>query len=315
LNHLQTIIWTVMDMIMTASNYKVKTIAAVICLAICTLSTAGFCADSGVLTFFGWSDQHVKTDGDGSHLIPAIDAMNNMPGTAYPTSIGGKVDEPNFVIGLGDITEWPTRAACDTYEQLITKRLRYRSYDVAGNHDSGGLTPSPTIHDWLIKRHGALSYTFDKKGVHFIALYSKYDENLNNPAQPISQEALEYLRKNLAKVSKGTPVVVATHLCFDAITNRDEFIDAFGDANVVLVLGGHYHKATVNKYRGINFVQLPSPAPGSPSEITIIRIESERLVAVPFDYEKGQWCTDPKKILDTPIKGSRVKSATATRSG
>jgi predicted phosphodiesterase len=237
--------------------------------------------------------------------------MNKIPGTAYPAGIGGKVEEPNFVMGLGDITEWPTLAARDTYEQLITRRLRFRSYDVAGNHDSGGLTPSPTIHDWLIKRHGALSYTFDKKGVHFIAPCSKYDESLNNPAQPISQEALEYLRRDLAKVPKGTPVVVATHLCFDAITNRDEFIDAFGDANVVLVLGGHYHKAAVNKYRGVNFVQLPSPAPGSPSEITVIRIDSERLVAVPFDYEKGQWCTDPKKILDAPIKGPSVKSATA----
>ena len=270
-------------------------------LAICFLSRAGFCADSGVLTFFGWSDQHVKTDGDGSHLIPAIDAMNKMPGTAYPASIGGKVEEPNFVMGLGDITEWPAVAARDTYERLITRRLRFRSYDVAGNHDSGGLTPSPTIHDWLIKRHGALSYTFDKKGVHFIALYSKYDESLNNPSQPISQEALEYLRKDLAKVPKGTPVVVATHLCFDAITNRDEFIDAFADANVILVLGGHYHKAVVSKYRGINFVQLPSPAPGSPSEITVIRIDAKRLVAIPFDYESAKWSSDPKKILDTSI--------------
>jgi predicted phosphodiesterase len=299
-------------MSMMVGNYRVKTIAAVICLAVCTLPQAGFCADSSVLTFFGWSDQHVKTDGDGAHLIPAIDAMNKIPGTAYPAGIGGKVEEPNFVMGLGDITEWPTLAARDTYEQLITRRLRFRSYDVAGNHDSGGLTPSPTIHDWLIKRHGALSYIFDKKGVHFIALYSKYDESLNNPAQPISQEALEYLRRDLAKVPKGTPVVVATHLCFDAITNRDEFIDAFGDANVVLVLGGHYHKAAVNKYRGVNFVQLPSPAPGSPSEITVIRIDSERLVVLPFDYEKGQWCTDPKKILDTSIKGPRVRSVTAS---
>lgn len=273
--------------------------SVVVCLGVCILSEAGFCADSSVLTFFGWSDQHVKTDGDGSHLIPAIDAMNHMPGTAYPASIGGKVEEPNFVMGLGDITEWPTRAARDTYEQLITKRLRFRSYDVAGNHDSGGLTPSPTIHDWLIKRHGALSYTFDKKGVHFIALYSKYDETLNSPAQPISREALEYVRKDLAEIPKETPVVVAAHLCFEAITNRDEFIDAFGAANVILVLGGHYHKATVNRYRGICFVQLPSPAAGSPNEITVIRIDSERLVAVPFDYESGKWSSDPKKILDT----------------
>jgi predicted phosphodiesterase len=231
--------------------------------------------------------------------------MNTLPGRAYPSSIGGHVDDPNFVIGLGDITEWPTRAARDTYERLISERLKFPSYDVAGNHDSGGTVPSPTMHDWLRKRHGALSYAFQKKGVHFIALYSKYDETLNNPAQPISDDALAYLREALSKIPAGAPVVVATHLCFESITNRDDFVDALGEANVILVLGGHYHKASVNRYRNINFVQLPSPAPGSPNQVTVLRIEAERLVAVPFDYEKGRWCTDPKKILDSKIKGPR----------
>lgn len=294
--------------IRTASTVNAAICAA--CLVICVLSQAAVCAETNALTFFGWSDQHVGTDGDGAHLIPAIDAMNKLPQTAYPASIAGKVAEPDFVIGLGDITEWPTRAAGDTYQKLITERLKFPSYDIAGNHDSGGLSPSPTIHNWLIKRHGALSYTFDKKGVHFVALYSKYDESLNSPAQPISEDALEYLRSNLSKVPDGTPVVVATHLCLDSITNKDEFVDAFGEANVILVLGGHYHKASVNNYRGINFVQLPSPAPNSPSEITAVRIDSERLLAVPFDYEKGEWCADSKKILDTKIKGPLKHDAT-----
>jgi hypothetical protein len=247
-------------------------------------------------------------------LIPAIDAMNALPGKAYPENIGGHVDDPNFVMGLGDITEWPTRAARDTYRRLITERLKFRSYDVAGNHDSGGGVPSLTMHDWLKKRHGSLSYTFDKNGVRFVAIYSKYDESLNNPAQPISDEALAYLRKTLSTIPKGTPIVVATHLCFESITNRDDVVNAFGDANVILVLGGHYHKATVNRYRGINFVQLPSPAPGSPSEVTVIRIGSERLIAIPFDYEKDRWCTNPKKILDTKIKGPRQMSVSNSSS-
>jgi len=291
---------------------KIKLDIYMVCLLICALSHPGICSNTNSLTFFGWSDQHIQPDGDGTHLIPAIDALNKLPQTDYPAGIGGKVAEPNFVIGLGDITEWPTIAARDTYEKLITGRLKYPSYDVAGNHDSGGLSPSATMHNWLIKRHGSLSYTFTKKGVHFVLLYSKYDESLNSPAQPISKDALEYLRNILSKVAKETPIVVATHLCFESITNRDELVDAFGDANVILVLGGHYHKASVNSYRDINFVQLPSPAPGSPSEITAIRIDSEKLVAVPFDYEKSKWSTDPKKILNTSIKGPHRTPASPT---
>jgi hypothetical protein len=136
----------------------------------------------------------------------------------------------------------------------------------------------------------------------FIAVFSEYDESLNDPAQPITKPALDYLRQALAKVPKGKPVVVATHLCFDAITNRDEFVDAFGDANVILVLGGHYHKAAVNKYRGINFVQLPSPELKSSREFTVIRITADRLIALPFNYRDNKWATDNRKILDTPIK-------------
>jgi hypothetical protein len=270
-------------------------------------SSAGCCAKNvsgppAALTFFGWSDQHIKTDGDGAHLIPAIDAMNALPGRPYPEAIGGTVERPAFVFNMGDISEWPTRAALDTYRQLITTRLNFPSYDIAGNHDLGGLSPSDTVLNWLRQRHGALRYTFEKGGVCFIALFSEYDEKLNDPAQPITKEALEYLRQALAKVPKGKPVVIGTHLCFEAITNRDQLVDAFGTANVILVLGGHYHKATVNQYRGIHFVQLPSPAPKSPNEFTVIRITSDRLLALPFNYRENKWVTDKHKILDTAVK-------------
>jgi hypothetical protein len=255
------------------------------------------------LTFFGWSDQHIKADGDGKHLIPAIEAMNALPGRPYPETIGGTVEKPAFVFNMGDISEWPSRAALDTYEQLITKRLKFPSYDIAGNHDLGGLSPSDTVLDWIRQRHGALRYAFEKGGVHFIALFSEYDERLNDPAQPITKEALDYLRQALAKVPKGKPVIVGTNLCFEAITNRDQFVDAFGDANVILVLGGHYHKATVNQCRGIHFVQLPSPEPKSSNESTVIRITSDRLIALPFNYRDNKWVTDKRKILDVAIKG------------
>ena len=276
-------------------------------LSVC-FSCFGCCAgrSSGqpaALTFFGWSDQHIKTDGDGRHLIPAIEAMNALPGKPYPQALGGTVEKPAFVFNMGDISEWPTRAALDTYEQLVTKRLQFPSYDIAGNHDLGGLSPSETVLNWLRQRHGALRYTFEEGGICFIALFSEYDERLNDPAQPITKEALDYLRQVLAKVPQGKPVVVATHLCFEAITNRDQFVDAFGDANVILVLGGHYHKATVNQYRGIHFVQLPSPDPKSSGEFTVVRITADRLVAIPFNYRDGKWVTDKRKVLDAALKG------------
>ena len=52
------------------------------------------------LTFFGWSDTHIPVHGDGSKLWPAVDAMNSLPGKAYPKNIGGVVDTPAFVFNF-----------------------------------------------------------------------------------------------------------------------------------------------------------------------------------------------------------------------
>ena len=252
------------------------------------------------LTFFGWSDQHTNTSGDTSRLHPFVDAMNTMAGTAWPKTVGGKVAKPSFVIGAGDITEWPTHAAMTGYDSLLNNRLQFPAYDVLGNHDDGGRAFSPTMINWLKKKHGSLSYTFEKGGVVFIGLWSKFDPK-GKPAQPLTQEALTYLKEQLAKLSKEKPVVIFTHLCHDAMTNRDELVNTIGKSNVIMILGGHYHYSSVNQYRGINFVQLPSPK-SKVTEFTVIRITKDRLIAIPYDFTKKAWVSESKKVLDTKIK-------------
>jgi hypothetical protein len=259
--------------------------------------------EKDALTFFGWSDQHVKTDGNVTHLIPVIEAMNVMPGTPYPPGVGGIVHAPSFVIGAGDVTEWPTNAAMRAYDGVLDNQLKWKAYDVLGNHDDGGRAFSPTMINWAKKRHGALSYVFDSKGVKFIALWSKFDPR-GKPFQPLTVEALAYLKKQLAQTPKEQPVVLFTHLCHDAMTNRDDLVDAVGKANVVLVLGGHYHYSSVNKYRGLTFVQLPSPK-SKYTEFTVLRITSDRLLAMPYDFMKKEWVKGDRKVLDIPILGPK----------
>ena len=268
------------------------------------LSSSAWASQEKGLTFYGWSDQHVKTDGDASHVVPFIDAMNAMERTAWPEKIGGEVSKPAFVIGAGDITEWPTNAAMKTYDKLLTERLKIKAYDVLGNHDDGGKSPSDTLKKWAVRRHGGLSYTFDAGGIHFVLVWSEYDHDANSPAQPLTAEALDYIRKDLKQLAEGTPVVIVTHLCYDAMTNRDALVETFRGANVILVLGGHYHKATVHRHKGLNFVQLPSPK-SKWTEFTVIRITRDRLVALPYDFKKKAWTVNPRKSLDVPIKGPK----------
>lgn len=283
-------------------SFAVGRMVGALVLAALWAGAAG--AQEGEVAFLGWSDQHVKTDGQARHLIPAIEAMNAIAGTSYPDSIGGKVEAPAFVFGCGDSTEWPTHAAKNAYEEMLSRRLKIKSYEMVGNHDEGGKSPSRTIKDWIIARHGGLSYSFEEGGVRFIAVYSAYDEELNNPAQAISKEALAYIRQELGKLPKGQPAVVALHLCFDAITNRQELVEAFGQANVILVLGGHYHKATAHEYKGYRFVQLPSPE--STTLFTVVRIRAGRVQVIPYDYKKKAWSEDRRTWVDAEIKGERA---------
>ena len=150
---------------------RAQSVAARLYATVLFLATAPWAsAEPPALTFFGWSDQHVQTNGDAEHLLPAIDAMNRLPETPYPESVGGKVESPAFVFGCGDITEWPARAAIDRYEELLTHRLKFPAYDVIGNHDEGGTSPVDTVKQWLTRRHGGLTYSFTVQGIRFVAL-------------------------------------------------------------------------------------------------------------------------------------------------
>ena len=51
----------------------ISTVCVLILLLVAGLAQAD-------LTFFGWSDQHIKADGNGDHLTPAITAMNSLAG-------------------------------------------------------------------------------------------------------------------------------------------------------------------------------------------------------------------------------------------
>jgi hypothetical protein len=148
---------------------------------------------------------------------------------------------------------------------------------------------------WIVSRHGGTSYSFDQSGVHFVMVFSKY-----SPHQTITRDALEFIGRDLAKLPKGMPVVVALHYCYEAIGNRDELIAAFGDAKVVLVLGGHYHQASTNEYRGIHFVQVASPR--TATQFTVVRLAGGRVTAVPYDFKRGAWSERTGARLDAVIE-------------
>lgn len=271
-------------------------------------------ADAVDLTFLGWADQHVATDGNVDHCAAQIAALNSMAGRAWPSEIGGSIATPAFIIGGGDMTEWPSWSAKEGYNDIVKNQLNYQTYDVMGNHDFGGFSPSNTMINWFVTRYnppdyaakGELSYSFDYDGVHFSMLDSFFDDaKEENPwEQPITQQAIDWLKADLSDVNATTPVIIVTHLCHDAITNKNEFVSAFKDKNVVLVLGGHYETPTLQEYAGYTFVQMPGPRNEDYQAVSAFHITNDRVTAAVWDVDTGVWLTAynlDKTIIPEPL--------------
>ena len=115
--------------------------------------------------------------------------------------------------------------------------------------------------------------SFDTNGYHFILLDSirVIGGNLKYEGR-IAPEQLEWLKADLATVSRETPIVLVTHMPFlttffqdtegaianapknRVIVNGPETLRLFRDHNLILVLQGHTHINELIRTRGITFI-------------------------------------------------------------
>src|SRR5205809_2455449 len=114
--------------------------------------------------------------------------------------------QPDLILFTGDLThdsEDPAEHARRFARfQEIAGRLRVKKrMHVPGEHDAaldGGV---------LFREHfGETHYSFDHRGVHFIAL-----DNVSKGRPLVGDEQLAWLKRDVARYSRSTPLVVFTH--------------------------------------------------------------------------------------------------------
>jgi 3',5'-cyclic AMP phosphodiesterase CpdA len=193
-------------------------------------------------SFVQLSDTHVGFNGPPDPLGTAaferaVDAINALE------------PQPDFVLFTGDLTHDSEDASEHARRfrtfRTIASRLRVRKrFHVPGEHDAGldGGT--------LFREHfGETHYAFDHGGVHFIAL-----DNVSNGRPLVGEAQLAWLRGDLARFAKSTPVVVFTHRpLFDLkpdwewfTTDGDDVMNALAPFDDVTVLYGHIHREDVH---------------------------------------------------------------------
>lgn len=183
-------------------------------------------------TFLQITDTHWGFDGPKVNpeakttLKRAVDAVNALP------------IEPDFIMFTGDLTH--------TTEDPGERRRRLAEFrQIVGGIRHKNLRFMPGEHDAALDRgeayrefFGAHYYTFDHKGLHFIAV-----DNTTDPGASLGRTQLDWLAADLAQLDRDQPIVVFAHRpLYDLFPEWDW---ATRDGEAALALLAPYRHVTV----------------------------------------------------------------------
>ena len=251
-------------------------------------------------SFVQFSDTHVGFDGPPDPLGTqaferAVEMVNALP------------ERPELVLFTGDLThdsEKPGEHA-DRMRRFreIASRLRVPLIKcVPGEHDAA-LDGGALFRDAL----GETSYSFDHRGVHFIAL-----DNVSLGKPAVGAERIAWLRRDLARFPTSAPIVVFTHRpLFDLrpdwewfTSDGDQVMSALAPYENVTVLYGHIHRehehteGTATHYASRSLIfAFPDPEIGVPKK------------PLPFDASRPFQNLGIRRVTERPPARPVVESA------
>jgi hypothetical protein len=188
--------------------------------------------------FVQFSDTHWGDKG------PANPDAEHTLGKAVAT-VNGLAQKPDFIVFTGDLTHTTEdgkerRARMQRFREIVSalavKDVRF----MPGEHDAS-LDKGEAFKEFF----GATHFTFDHKGVHFIAL-----DNVSDPAARLGDEQLAWLAADLEQRKADDRIVVLTHRpLFDLVPNWDwttadgaRAIELLMPYRNVVVFYGHIHQ-------------------------------------------------------------------------
>jgi hypothetical protein len=227
-------------------------------------------------SFVQLSDTHVGFEGPPDPLGTAaferaIAIVNRLP------------ERPELAIFTGDLTH-------DAEDPGEHARRMAKFQELAGRLNVPMVRVVPGEHDAALD-HGALfrahfgetCYSFDHRGVHFVAL-----DNVSRGKPEVGAERIGWLRRDLARFDRSTPIVVFTHRpLFDLRPEWEWFTSDGPDVTKVLtaydnvtVLYGHIHRRDLRSEGGIRHCAARSLIFAFPDEHT-----AGQRRPIPFDAQ------------------------------
>jgi hypothetical protein len=183
--------------------------------------------------------------------------------------------KPDFIIHTGDVSQLSKDEEFDDAEQML-KSLGLPLFFIPGEHDMLDPDGGKAFLDRFGKgTRGSGWYSFDHRGVHFVALVNVADLKPGGMGN-LGAEQLAWLKNDLAGRSSSTPIVVFAHIPLWTVyadwgwgtDDSEQALKLLARFGSVTVLNGHIHQITQKVEGHIAFhtarsTAFPQPAPGT----------------------------------------------------
>lgn len=159
-------------------------------------------------------------------------------------------DRPQFVLHCGDISDYGSAKEFEAYRRQIPDSLWDRIRHVPGNHEARW---DETAGERYRSLFGPSSYSFDRSGVHFVAL---------DPTQALQEpglfgEDLTNFRQDLARAG-DRPSILFLHYPLGGrnyfVNDTDDLLELVERHPVRGIFAGHIHRNEVTRFNGITQV-------------------------------------------------------------
>jgi 3',5'-cyclic AMP phosphodiesterase CpdA len=251
--------------------------------------------DPNALRFVQLSDSHI-----GFHGPANLDVTDSF--SRAITQVNSLGFRPDFVMHTGDLTHLSTQAQFDQVHQMLGGLHTGKVFVVPGEHDSVDDHGQKYRATFGAGTRGDGWYSFDIKGVHFIALVNTLAlEKLGH----LGVDQLDFVQRDVAGLSSDTPIVVFSHIPLFAMYpawgwGTDDALQALSYLrrfSSVTCLNGHVHQLFSKTEGNVTFhsatttaYPLPHPGqgPGPIPQVLPARQLGDALGIRDVTYQPGQ---------------------------
>ena len=222
---------------------------------------------SASFNFVQISDTHIGFKGEANKdVLGSLEAA-----IAHIKALDPK---PAFIIHTGDITHTQKPGAFDIVTEALKGAGVERTFYIPGENDVFADGGTEYLNRFAAGRPGHGWQSFDYQGVHFVGLINVLNFKAGGLGN-LGPEQLAWLERDVAELSRSTPVVVYAHVPLWSVYPKwgwvtDDGAQALGylkGFGSVTVLNGHIHQIMQKVEGNITFhtarsTAFPQPAPG-----------------------------------------------------